>query len=109
MPAATENDLAARLAAFCADKPIRRMELFGSRQRGTARRDSDVDLLVTYDEGVPLGWDFFPFVQGLRDQLESSLGLTIDLVSRRAVENTANPIVRQSILIGTEIVYERSA
>jgi predicted nucleotidyltransferase len=39
------------LAAFCQRHHIRRLSLFGSRLKGTARPDSDVDLLVEFDEG----------------------------------------------------------
>jgi predicted nucleotidyltransferase len=34
------------LEALCRRHHIRRLALFGSRQRGNAREDSDVDLLV---------------------------------------------------------------
>lgn len=39
------------LAAFCRANGIRRLSLFGSRLKGTARPDSDVDLLVEFEEG----------------------------------------------------------
>jgi predicted nucleotidyltransferase len=103
-------DLVEKLAAFCANGPIRRVELFGSRLLGTDRWDSDTDLMITYDhDGAPLGWDFVSFAENLRRQLELALGLAVDLVDRRAVERTANPIVRQSILGRSRVVYERSA
>lgn len=37
------------LASFCRRNGIRRLSLFGSRLRGTARPDSDVDLLVEFE------------------------------------------------------------
>ena len=36
------------LAAFCRSRGIRKLSLFGSRLRGTARPDSDLDLLVEF-------------------------------------------------------------
>lgn len=36
------------LAAFCRRHGIRRLALYGSVARGTARADSDVDLLVEF-------------------------------------------------------------
>jgi predicted nucleotidyltransferase len=38
----------AALAAFCERNGIRRLSLFGSRLNGTAREDSDIDLLVEF-------------------------------------------------------------
>ena len=37
------------LAQFCETHHIRRLSLFGSQLKGTARQDSDVDLLVEFD------------------------------------------------------------
>ena len=37
------------LARFCARHHIRRLSLFGSQIKGTARPDSDIDLLVEFE------------------------------------------------------------
>jgi uncharacterized protein len=37
------------LARFCERHHIRRLALFGSQLKGTARPDSDIDLLVEFD------------------------------------------------------------
>jgi predicted nucleotidyltransferase len=39
----------AMLAHICERHRIRRLSLFGSRLKGTARPDSDIDLLVDFD------------------------------------------------------------
>lgn len=43
------------LADYCRSHRIRRLALFGSTQRGTARPDSDVDLLVGFEDGQAPG------------------------------------------------------
>jgi hypothetical protein len=43
------------LRQFCARHHIRRLSLFGSRLTGTARADSDVDLLVEFEPGEEPG------------------------------------------------------
>ena len=43
------------LAEFCCKHHIRRLALFGSMLRGTARPDSDVDLLVEFKPGMEPG------------------------------------------------------
>lgn len=44
-----------RLAHVCRRHRIRRLSLFGSRLKGTARPDSDVDLLVEFEPGATPG------------------------------------------------------
>lgn len=39
------------LARFCERHHIRRLALFGSQLKGTARPDSDIDLLVDFEPG----------------------------------------------------------
>src|SRR5579884_3278234 len=46
----------ARLTAFCRRHAIRRLALFGSVAAGTARPDSDVDLLVEFEPGKEPGF-----------------------------------------------------
>jgi predicted nucleotidyltransferase len=41
----------AALGALCQRHDIRRLSLFGSTMKGTARSDSDVDLLVEFEPG----------------------------------------------------------
>jgi hypothetical protein len=40
-----------QLARFCRKQHIRRLSLFGSALSGTARPDSDIDLLVEFEPG----------------------------------------------------------
>jgi len=43
------------LAEFCRRQHIRRLSLFGSVLKGTARPDSDIDLLVEFEPGKEPG------------------------------------------------------
>lgn len=59
------------LAQFCQRHHIRRLSLFGSQMKGTARIDSDVDLLVEFEpEHIPglLG------IAGMEIELSEILG-----------------------------------
>ena len=89
------------LAEVCRRYHVAKLELFGSRARGTARPDSDVDLLVTFAEGETPGLEFF----GLANDLEALLGRRVDLLTRPRVERDDNPIFRRSVLAGAEALY----
>ncbi len=54
--------------------------IFGSYARGDFHADSDLDLLVDFDEGA----NVFDLV-GLQQFLEEKLGCKVDLVSRRTL------------------------
>jgi len=60
---------------------VRTLEVFGSFVRGEERADSDLDLLVTFDETPTL----FRFV-ALENQLSDSLGIKVDLVMKDSLK-----------------------
>lgn len=90
-----------RLVALCRRHQVTALELFGSRAKGTERPDSDVDLLVTFAEGQTPGLGFF----ALALELEALFGHPVDLFTRASIENSPNPIKRQSILADTQPLY----
>lgn len=63
--------------------------IFGSYARGDFHADSDLDLLVDFDEGANL-----LDLVGLQQFLEDKLGCKVDLVSRRSLRTE----LRTSIL-----------
>jgi len=64
------------LAQFCKAHHIRRLSLFGSQLKGTARPDSDVDLLVEFDpEHIPTLFG----IAGMEIELSRMLGKKVDL------------------------------
>ena len=42
--------------AYCATQPIRQLAVFGSVLHGDSTEDSDIDLLVHYDEQAPVSY-----------------------------------------------------
>lgn len=97
----TLSEIASCLAPFCQRHGVKRLEVFGSLARGEARPGSDIDLLVTFQPDVHLGWDFFE----LHTELENLLGCGVDLLTRRSVEQDENSIRRRSILESTRDIY----
>ncbi|MFN0120000.1 MAG: nucleotidyltransferase family protein, partial [Blastocatellia bacterium] len=66
------------------------------------RPDSDVDVLVSF--APEAAWGLLDQVR-MQMELEQALGRKVDLVSRRAIENSANWIRRQEILRTAQLVY----
>jgi hypothetical protein len=71
---------------------VRRLALFGSYARGDQREDSDVDVLVDVDPSIGLR-----FVS-LAERIEEVLGLTVDLVSTRAVKPRAWELIERELI-----------
>lgn len=67
-----------------------RLALFGSTVRGTARADSDVDVLVSFD-GAATADRYF----GVQFYLEDELGCQVDLVTEKALRSELRPFVEQ--------------
>lgn len=74
-------------------------ELFGSVARGDDRPDSDVDLLVVYDESRPHGFRAYTIF----GDLEKSLGRNVHIVQ----ENLLYGFVKENIRTDREVIYER--
>jgi len=92
----------ARVEAFCRKWKITELALFGSVLRDDFRPDSDVDVLVSFAPDAD--WSLLDHL-AMEEELAGILGRKVDLVSRRAVERSANRIRRQAILGSAEVVY----
>ena len=68
----------AAIAEFCRRNGIRKLALFGSVLGDEFRPDSDVDVLVEFENGKTPGFHFF----GLQDELSEMIGRNVDLNTR---------------------------
>ena len=91
-----------QIAAFCQKWQIVEFELFGSVLRDDFRPDSDVDVLVTFARDTE--WSLFDHV-AMEEELAAIVGRKVDLVSRRAIEQSKNWIRRKAILGTAEALY----
>ncbi len=80
---------------------VTRLDLFGSAARGTDTAASDVDFLVEFGAREDDLAGFLDF----KEALEVLLARPVDLVDRKAVETSRNPIRRRHILTGAEAIY----
>ncbi|MGI4873493.1 MAG: nucleotidyltransferase family protein [Janthinobacterium lividum] len=88
------------VAEYFADKPVRRVEVFGSYARGEATAESDLDLLLSREPESKL--TLFDLVD-YQDELGSRLGLSIDIGT--ALSPFARPHIEPDLIT----IYEQAA
>ncbi len=91
-----------RLQDFCRRWKVKSLALFGSALREDFRPESDIDFLVQFEDDA--GWSLFDHAR-MEQELEDLVGRDVDLVSRRAVEASHNPLRKRAILESAETIY----
>ncbi len=90
------------IAAFCERWQVTQLAVFGSALREDFGSESDVDLLVSFDENAR--HTLFDMVR-MEEELKKIFGREVDLVERAGVEQSRNHIRREAILQSTETIY----
>lgn len=91
-----------KIASLCKQWRIIELALFGSAVRNELRPDSDIDMLVTFEEGAePTLFD----MSRLSRELSELLDRDVDVLTRRAVQESRNPYRRREILDTAETLY----
>lgn len=85
---------------LCERYDVRRLDVFGSTARGQSKGDSDLDLLVEFNNPAEsASGRFF----GLLFDLESSFGCHVDLLTANRLRN---PYFQKRVLSEKVTVYE---
>ena len=88
-----------KIREICRENGVAMLGVFGSVARGEDTLESDVDLLVKFDE-TP---DFIEFIR-LENQFIELLNRKVDLVT----EGFLHPFMRPNVLKDLKIIYEKS-
>ena len=72
---------------FCNKWTIRKLSLFGSSLTDKFNKESDIDILVSFNENSHYG--LFELVE-MKSELQKIFGRKIDLVTRKSVEKSSN-------------------
>ena len=89
------------IADYFKTQPVLKAWLFGSFARGEETPGSDVDLLVEFDHGQPIGLLRYA---GMWREIETLLGRKVDLVE----EGTLMPFAVESANRDKQLIYERT-
>ncbi len=89
------------IAGFCRRWNIVRLDLFGSALRDDFSAQSDLDFLYVFAPDCHIGWRFVD----LCEELERLVGRPVDMVSRKAVEESTNERRKREILESAQVIY----
>ena len=90
------------IAQFCQRWQIREFYVFGSVLREDFRPDSDIDVMVSFEADAP--WGVLELVR-MKRELETLLGRKVDLLTKKAIEQSHNWIRRQEILDTAQLIH----
>jgi predicted nucleotidyltransferase len=90
------------IVRFCRRWKVRELALFGSALRTDFKPESDVDVLVSFHGSA--NWGLFDHVQ-MRLDLEAIFKRKVDLVTRRALEQSQNGLLRERILNTAKVIF----
>jgi len=91
------------IARFCKRWHIAEMSVFGSVLRADFRSDSDIDVLIEFDDGKVPG---LVYVR-MADEIEEMFGRSVDVITRFAVVRSKNPFRRDEILGTARVIHAR--
>ena len=95
------SEIIHKLQDCLATLPVEKAWLFGSYSRGEERPDSDIDLLVRFDEDARIS--LFKYA-GIILTLEAALGRDVDLVQ----EGSLLPLAAKTAEKDKILIYERA-
>ena len=87
-----------KIAGFCRRHHIRRLALFGSALRDDFRPDSDIDVLVEFEQGYVPGFAFF----GMEEELSKIFGRKVELHTPKFLSRS----FRDKVQAEAEIQYD---
>jgi predicted nucleotidyltransferase len=96
MPAQIPIDKQA-ITEFCRKWHVTELALFGSVLRDDFGPESDVDVLVTFEDGFSLGWE----IVTMEDELSAIVGRKADLVTKKYLYHR----IRDRVLAEAEVQF----
>lgn len=91
-----------KIASFCRRWKAKELAMFGSALRDDFSPDSDLDLLISFAPDAE--WGLLEHVQ-MQHELQELLQRNVDLVSKRAIEQSGNWMRRKEILGTARVIF----
>jgi len=87
---------------FCQHWKIKELAVFGSVLRADFNSESDIDIMVAFDDDAE--WSLLDHIR-MQQELQVLLGRDVDLVTKRAVERSQNWLRRNEILNTASVIF----
>ena len=87
-----------KIQTFFADKPVKKIYLFGSYARGEATESSDVDLLIDWDYSKHIGLNYGVWLEEIQEVLKKD----VDFVSVEYI----SPLIEKYVNEDKKLIYE---
>jgi predicted nucleotidyltransferase len=91
-----------KLKEICLKNRVTELSIFGSALRDDFNSNSDIDLLVTFDDST--AYSLFDIVR-IKEEFEIFLQRPVDLVNRKAIERSKNIFRKKAILESAKVIY----
>lgn len=87
---------------ICKKYLIKELLLFGSVNTDKFNDESDIDLLVTFEDNT--NYSLFDVVR-IQESFEKFFNRSVDLISKKAIQQSRNTFRRESILNNAKVIY----
>ena len=87
------------IAEYCRRWRVRELAIFGSASRGELRADSDIDVMVAFEDST--SWDLLD-LSAMRTELSDMLGRDVDLIEQGTI---SDPQRRANIERDRRVLY----
>ena len=91
-----------KIARFCRRWKASELAMFGSALRDDFTPESDLDLLISFNPDAD--WGLLDHMR-MREELRDLLQRNVDLVSKRAIEQSGNWMRRKEILTTAQVLF----
>jgi predicted nucleotidyltransferase len=93
-----------KVAEFCQRWRIQELSLFGSVLTEYFHANSDIDILIDFEPPVLYTFRHLDLMQ---EELEEIFGRSVDIIDKKAIEESPNYIRRRNILDSAQVIYAR--
>ena len=98
-----KQEIIKKIQEYFATQPVLKAWLFGSYARGEQTPESDIDILVVFDQETGKGVSLLDHVRMICD-MEDLFGKKIDLIT----EGTLLPFAQRTAEKDKQLIYERA-
>ena len=95
----SKDQIKKAITTYFAEKPVKRVWLFGSYARDEADEESDIDVLIDFEENCRVGLEYLIW----HEDIEKMINRNVDVVSYKGLSEFIKPFIEKD----KELIYEK--